>query len=285
MGPVWVYDVYGKGGVAHKAYVALITCCTTRMLHLEIQPTLDAPACIRGLKRTFSRVGYPKRLISDNHKTFRSRELRAFAAANSFDWKYILELAPHWGGFYERLNRTIKAALRKILWKSKLTFEEVETILVEIEGVLNSRPLCYVDDSDLSEPITPSHLMYGRNIQKRSRLNKPEGTIDDVRLATRITHVKKLQDHFWKRFSKEYICGLRERDNARRRKGEIPSNQLKVGDVVMIFQKHVARTSWPLGKVQRLVMSDDGEVRGAELITEAGTIKRPVNLLHPLEMY
>ena len=57
---------------------------------------------------------------------------------------------------------------------SKLNYEEVETILIEIEGVLNSRPLCYVDDSDIVEPITPCHLMYGRNIGKRNILRLTE---------------------------------------------------------------------------------------------------------------
>ena len=78
MGPLWVHDIFERGQ-SHKVYIALFTCCTTRMLHLELQPSLDATSCIRAMKRTFARVGYPKRLISDNYKTFRSRSLRKFA--------------------------------------------------------------------------------------------------------------------------------------------------------------------------------------------------------------
>ena len=253
------------------------------MLHLELQPSLEAAVCIRGLKRTFSRVGYPKQLVSDNHKTFRSKEVRKFATSKSIEWKYILELSPHWGGFYERLNRMIKSALRKILWKSKLTYEEVETILTEIEGVLNCRPLCYVDDSDLTEPITPSHLMYGRNIQRRAILNDPSNE-SEITPSARIIHVRKIQTHFWKRFSAEYITALRERDSVRRKRMEHPTVDLKIGDVVMIFQKHVARCELPLGKVVRLVTSEDGHVCGAELQTATGILKRSINQLHPLEM-
>ena len=94
MGPIYVYDIYKKED-AYKAYVALFTCCTTRMIHLELQPALDAAPCIRALERTFRRVGYPRRVISDNHKTFRSKGLRSYARRNSIDWRYILELAPH----------------------------------------------------------------------------------------------------------------------------------------------------------------------------------------------
>ena len=248
MGPIWVYDIYGKEGIAHKAYISLVTCCTTRMVHLELQPSLEAPACIRGLERTFSRKPFPKRLISDNHKTFRSTAISKFAAANFIEWKYILELSPHWGGFYERLNRMIKSGLRKTLWKTKSTYEEVETIVIKIEGALNCRPLCYVDDSDLSEPITPAHLMYGSNIQQRPMHGGDPPPIDDkVKPGVRVKHVNKLQKQFWGRFIKEYVVGLRERDRKTKKQSSNNQRELKVGDVVMIFKKHIARSSWPLG--------------------------------------
>ncbi len=278
MGPLWVYDVFSKSQL-HKVNVALFTCCVTRMVHLELQPSLDAPACIRAIKRTFARVGYAKRLVSDNHKTFRSKELKTFATKNSIEWKYILELSPHWGGFYERLNRIVKNALRKILRKSKLSYEELETILIEIEGVLNTRPLTYVDDSDLTEPLTPSHLMYGRNIHARPSFGEETSGSP----TNRIKHVQRLLEQFWKRFSTEYLCSLRERDRVQRRKKD-RSTIVSVGDIVLIHQKHVGRNSWPLGKVERIICSPDGQVRGAELRTESGQLNRPINLLHPLEM-
>ena len=158
-----IWDLYGftiylnEDNRIRFMYIALFTCCTTRMLHLELQPHLDTAPCIRAMKRTFARVGYPKRLISDNYKTFRSKGLKTFAANKNIEWKHILELSPHWGGFYERLNRLIKRALRKTLGRAKLSYEEVETVLIEID----SRPLCYVHDNDLSETLTPSHLMFG----------------------------------------------------------------------------------------------------------------------------
>ena len=82
------------------------------------------------------------------------------------------------------------------MWKSKLSYEEVETILIQIEGVLNSRPLCYVDDSDLTEPLTPSHLMFGPNIGRQSVLST--ANTREVPPGTRVKHVAKLQEVFWK---------------------------------------------------------------------------------------
>ena len=68
-------------------------------------------------------------------------------------------------GFYERLARTGKNILQKILGRSKLNFEELLTILTQIECVLNSRPLSYVYTEKNCESITPSHLLLEQNLQ------------------------------------------------------------------------------------------------------------------------
>ena len=147
---------------------------------------------------------------------------------------------------------------------------------------MNSRPLCYVDDADLTEPLTPSHLMYGRNIGKRNILNSGELN-QNPNPKSRVKHVKTLLEHFWNRFSSEYVTSLRERDTKRVRKSGIRT-EVKVGDVMMIHKKHIARCEWPLGKVEKLVNSEDGEIRGAQLKTAEGILNRPINLLYPLEM-
>ena len=205
MGPVWVKDIFEptkQQTKLHKAYIAMFTCCTTGMIHLELQLNLEASACVRAMKRTFSRVGLPKRVISDNHKTFKSSELKRFANSRLIDWKYILELAPHWGGFYERLHGLIKRALRKILWRSRLSFEELETVIVDIEGTLNSRPLCYVYDDDNLQPLTPSHLGHGRCI---TDLPARSSYTDECGGSKRYRYVRRLIEQFWDRFSPEYL--------------------------------------------------------------------------------
>ena len=58
----------------------------------------------------------------------------------------------------------MKRCLRKVVGKSKLTYEELETVIVEIEGVLNSRPLCYVYDDPSNDVLTPSHLVRGERL-------------------------------------------------------------------------------------------------------------------------
>ncbi|GFX35699.1 integrase catalytic domain-containing protein [Trichonephila clavipes] len=94
------------------------------------------------------------------HKVF-LLALRRFLARRDkgIHWKFIVELAPWWGGFYERLVKTIKDPLRKILGRALLTFEELSTILSEVEVIVNHRPLTYVEnDPGEPEPLTPAHF-------------------------------------------------------------------------------------------------------------------------------
>ena len=127
------------------------------------------------LKRFVSRRGIPRIIITDNAKTFKaaskilvklfkSREISNYLTDRKIRWKFNLAKAPWWGGFYERLIRGIKSCLKKNLSKAKLSFDEIQTVIIQIESVLNSRPLTYLYSSELEEPLTPSHLVIGRRL-------------------------------------------------------------------------------------------------------------------------
>ena len=87
--------------------------------------------------------------------------------------KFILPASPWWGGFYERLVRSVKMSLKKILGKSLLSYEELETVLLKIESVINGRPLAYLSEDDLGDALTPNHLIYSRNIRTESNAVSP----------------------------------------------------------------------------------------------------------------
>ena len=76
-----------------------------------------------------------------------------------------MERAPWWGGFFERLVRSVKRCLKKVLGNARLTFSKLLTTVVEIEGTLNSRPLTYEYDEVGCEVLTPSHLIFGRRLK------------------------------------------------------------------------------------------------------------------------
>ncbi|GFS60268.1 integrase catalytic domain-containing protein [Trichonephila clavipes] len=97
-------------------------------------------------------------------KILKNSEFKDFISSRGINWKFIVERAPWLGGFYERLVKSVKDPLRKILGKALLIFEELAPILVEIKYIVNSIPLTYVTD-DFSEPnpLTPlDFLQYGR---------------------------------------------------------------------------------------------------------------------------
>ena len=118
---------------------------------------------IRAIKRFLARRGIIKLFISHNFSSFSSHNLKLFLRNLDIDWTYILPRAPWWGGFYERMVRTMKSSLKKVLGKSRLTFEEMETAVAEVGMMINSRSLTYIQD-DVHEILTPSHLMLGRRL-------------------------------------------------------------------------------------------------------------------------
>ena len=142
----------------------MFTCATSRAIHLELVPDMSIPAFIRAFRRFVVRRGTPKLIINDNFKTFRSKEVKRYMTKINVTQRFILPASPWWGGFYERLVRSVKLALKKTLGKAFLSFEELQTILCDVELSINSRPLTYQNEDDLDTPLTPNHLIYGTEI-------------------------------------------------------------------------------------------------------------------------
>ena len=91
---------------------------------------------------------------------------------------------------------------------ARLTYEEVSTILIEIENIMNSRPLTYMSE-DAVEAITPFHLLHGRNISVRGGGVIKGQTSNNI--DRRAKHVLFLVNQYWRRFCNEYTLALRER--------------------------------------------------------------------------
>ena len=212
-----VYIKISEKSDSEKAYIALMTCATSRMLHLELTPDLGADALIRCLKRFTSRRGKPTQFISDNAKTFKSKKLKGYIANFATyvtRWKYNLAKAPWWDGLYERMVRSVKRCLKKMLRFSLLTYEELITVLAEVEAVISSRPLTYVSEGDIDEPLTLSHFCYVR------RLLSPDIEDQEENLEpTRKDLISKTLDAFWKRWISEYLLDLRSVHKQQRQSG------------------------------------------------------------------
>ena len=139
-GPLYIKT---KKDSVSKVYILLFTCASSRALHLELSPDMKVAAFIRAFKRFTARRGKPDITINDNFKTFKSSNVKKYMLYQGVRQQFILPASPWWGGFYERLVRSVKISLKKVLGKALLTYEELETVLCEIESVINNRPLFY----------------------------------------------------------------------------------------------------------------------------------------------
>ena len=172
-----------------------------------------------------------------------------------------------------------------------MTFEELQTILCEIEVAINNRLLAYLSEDDLDEALTPFHLMYGRSISTGKQFN----SVHCVSISSlesckrRLFHLRKVLKDFWKRFRASYLNELRQINLYRKVKGN-DTNSITIDDVVLINDDEPApRTQWRMGRVLQLVKGRDGQVRGARLkvLSKAGkqlSVHRPVQRLIPFEI-
>lgn len=233
-------------------------------------------------------------LNSDNAKTFKSackdickitraEEVWAYLVNRRITWSFIVEKAPWWGGYWERLVRSVKRPLKKILRRYTLNFEQLRTILVEIEGVINARPITYVydDQESISYALTPSDLIYGRRITANPNSNHHEILSTYQTLTKRGRHQKLLLQSLTKRWRTEYLTELREHSIQRQQRERSVTNISK-GDIVILKNDSTNRAFWKLGKVEELLTGRDGKIRAA-IVKVAGSKTRPTLLRRTIQ--
>ena len=276
-GPVYLKTIYGRN-TSYKAWVTLYTCASSRAILLDLVPQIDSKCFVRSFNRLIARRGCPNHMISDNGKNFVSIDTQTYIANSGIEWHFNLPLAPWHGGFFERLVRSVKELLRKELDKSRLNYEQLFTVLLEVEFILNNRPLTYVYPNDLEECVTPNHLLFGRKLNAEA-LNS--NVAYDSHENADYNTVANIIDNFWKRWLKEYVVNLREEHKFQRNHRQ-PSPE--VSDVVLIMDENQPRTMWRMGTIVETIPSADNQIRGAVVRSSTGSIlKRPINKLIPIE--
>lgn len=292
-GPLFVKTPTGS---MKKAYIALFSCCVTRALHLELVEDLSAETFTRALRRFAARRGTPVLIVSDNAKTFKATnkalkklydhpEVTRELSGKKIEWKFNLERAPWWGGFFERMVGCVKRCLRKVLGSARLTFDELFTVLIEVEGTLNSRPLTYDYQEEGEEVLTPSHLMFGRRIKTMPDEIIEEEEECESRYTRRFRYLSVRLAHFWNRWRREYLTDLRE---YHRNKVSDDAKLVQIGDVVTVYEENKKRGEWKMAVVESLIKGKDEVVRGANIRVIAKgkptRMSRPVQRLFPIEV-
>ncbi|XP_043210612.1 uncharacterized protein LOC122375344 isoform X2 [Amphibalanus amphitrite] len=265
-----------------KVYVCLFTCAVTRAIHLELTDSMSQSEFLLAFRRFCARRGTPTMMYSDNAKTFRAAATSLLAELGPAgpEWKFIAPRAAWWGGHWERLVRTVKSSLRKTLGRSVLSKVELETLLLEVEACVNSRPLTFVsDDVDGARPLTPSHFLSGRVAGVRAFVVDDSDQVSASSLTERDVEHQNMLAKFWSVWQTDYLRSLPHSVKKFKSRGK-----LQIGSVVLIREDNVPRLHWLMGVVEHLHPGSDGVVRAADVRTAQGVRTRPVQRLHDLEV-
>ena len=273
-----------------KRYCLLVTCLTTRAIHLEMTNSLDTDSFLMAFRRFVGRRGKPARVYSDNGRSFRKgeKELRSALSGwnqeylsdqlsqEDIEWHFSTPAAPHMGGIWERMVASVKRALRAVLGRVIVSEETLNTAIVEVESIVNSRPLTHVstDGTDL-EAITPKHILLGH-----PACSLPPGLFNaaDPPCKRSWRRAQCVSDQFWRRWRKEYVPCLTQR-----REWQQERRSLEIGDLVLLIEDNVPRGLWPLARVTRVFPGADGRVRSLELRCRQRLLQRPASRVCLLE--
>lgn len=286
-GPFQLRTFLSRGTRHYKAYIALFVCTRTRAIHLELVSSLSAEAFIAAFHRFTARRGTPHKVLSDRGTNFTAtskffKELQndpsvqQHLAAREIRWQFNPASCATWGGLWEAGVKSTKFHLTNITKDHVLTYEEMNTVLCRVEAVLNSRPLTALStDTDDLQALTPAHFLVGSSL-----LSPPENCDDSKLLPTqRWLLVQRMAQHFWKRWSSEYLTRLQQRPKWCTKKPV-----MKVGDLVLIKDENLPPLQWKMGRIKVIHPSKDGLARAATVQTQFTKLERPIIKLCPLPL-
>ncbi|KAK3752434.1 hypothetical protein QZH41_003515 [Actinostola sp. cb2023] len=280
-----------RGRTHVKRYGVLFTCLTLRAVHIEVASTLDTESFINAMRRFTARRGLPIEMRSDNGGNFvkGERELREairdwnqaqihdYLLQRNIKWTFNPPAGSHHGGVWERCIRTVRKVMKAVVREQTLDDEGLNTLMCEAESIINSRPLTKLsDDPRDMEPLTSNHLLL-----LHTGPTTPPGTFSkhDNYTRRRWRQVQYLADVFWKRWIREYLPSLQERQ-----KWNKEYRNFQVNDIVLVLDENSPRCSWPLGRILEVYNNRrDGLVRSVKLKTRTTILVRPIDKIVLLE--
>ena len=241
---------------------------------------------IATLKRFTSRRGKCSKIYTDNATNFigsnsnlkkfyklinfPDKNLANYFTSEGIDWNFIPPKSPHFGGLWEAGVKSVKHHLKRTIGNLHFTYEEFETIMIQVEGILNSRPLTPLsNDSDKFDVLTPGHFLIGRPI-----ISIPEPNLTDINenRLSRWQKTTKVVQIIWKKWKSDYLNTLQARS-----KWMAEKNNLMIGNIVLIKDDFLPINTWPLGRISKVFYGSDGKVRVVEVKTKSGLFKRAIN--------
>ena len=284
-GPFIIRKGHTRKPVEVKAFLAVFICFCTKAVHLELVSDMTTEAFIAALDRFVTRRGLPLHLHSDNgsnflgaknelaefYKLLHSKETQNAVHSYVFDyeitWHTIPERAPHFGGLWEAAVKAAKYHLKRIVGQYKFTFEELYTIICKVESYLNSRPLGPITSHKIDGvgPLTPSHFLIG----KAARAYPREKITFTPTPLQRWELCQKTAQHFWDRWSKEYLQQLQHAVKWHKK-----TRNYQVGDLVMLTDGNVYQCQWTMAKIVAVYPGKDNIVRAVDVQVERAVIPK-----------
>ncbi|XP_062709173.1 uncharacterized protein LOC134288401 [Aedes albopictus] len=291
-GPILLRSSTLRSAKTIKGYVAVFVCLATKAVHLEAVSDLSTNAFLAALKRFCGRRGLCSEIWSDHGTNFvgADRSIREHLQSPEFNqavsryladlkvkWTFITPSAPHMGGIWEAAVKSFKKHLRAVLGHATLTYEELSTVLTQIEACLNSRPLCQLSTSpDSFEAFTPGHFIIN---QPLNLLPEPdirhlqEGRLD------RWQRVQRHVDDIWARRRNEYVATLQPRN-----KWQSVQQNLDLGQLVLIKNDNTSPAAWELARIIATHPDQYGVVRTVTVRRGQNEYQRAVHKLVPLPL-
>ncbi|KAL9975233.1 hypothetical protein ACROYT_G012367 [Oculina patagonica] len=287
-GPLYVK--HGRGTT--KRWCCLFTCLTTRCVHLEVVNSMDTDDFILCLRRFINRRGEVKEIRCDNGSNFVGAQSELKESLDEWNqgrieseliqygckWVFQPPTASSMSGVWERLVRSAKTVLKSILGGHVVTDAVLQTLLTEVEHVLNGRALtANSDDPSDFEPLTPAHFLMQRNF-----VCLPPGVFNKTDMyKKKWRQVQFLANLFWERWLKEYLPILQPRATACKWRKALPN--VKPNALVLLVNDNTPRGHWNLGRVIETYPGPDGLVRTVKVKTKDSVYVRPIQKLCLLE--
>ena len=185
-------------------------------------------------------------------------------------WTINPPASSHHGGAWERCIRSVRKVLRALVKEQQLNDEGLRTLMCEAETIVNGRLITKLSDDprDL-EPLTPNHLLLLRSGQ-----TTPPGNFKRTTTMAKGGgggQVQHLADVFWRRWTREYLPSLQERQKWNKEHGNVA-----VDDVVLVLDENTHRSSWPLGRIIEVYKKRRAQVRSVKVKTRTSELVRPV---------
>ena len=293
-GPFLVKD----GRKTQKRYGAMFTCLSSRAVHIETTNSMTTDSFIQALRRFLSRRGNVRIIRSDNGTNFVGASIELKKAFGEMDkrrikeflmemggewimWKFNPPTASNMGGAWERQIRTARSILSSLLMHhgERLNDESLRTLLVEVEGIINSRPLTVDNIGDVNSilPLSPMQLLS----LKTKIVMPPPGVFqkEDMYCRKQWRRVQHVCNEIWTGWQKEVFVTLQHRQ-----KWNSPKRNFEVGDIVLL-REDASRNQWPMARIVKKYCDSNGFVRSVQLMIgrpcngEPKVLDRPVNKL------